>query len=103
MVFPVFRREEHRENSVIYRFACLRQIRFQEVIHFLSKSSLIYENFIIFCDFNIDVNTTGVEVDNLDEFCNLFELTNVFKAEACCTENHKSTIDLFLANRPVWN
>ena len=52
-------------------------------------------------DFNIDINTAGMDVDKLDEFCNLFELTNLIKTETCCTENHKSTIDLFLINRPL--
>ena len=26
-------------------------------------------------DFNIDINTAGMDVDKLDEFCNLFDLT----------------------------
>ena len=52
-------------------------------------------------DFNIDINTAGIEVDKLDEFCNLFELTNLIKTETCCTENYKSTIDLFQTNRPL--
>ena len=42
-----------------------------------------------------------MDVDNLDEFCNLFDLTNLVKTETRCTENHKSTIDLFLTNRPL--
>ena len=52
-------------------------------------------------DFNIDVNTTRVEIDKLDEFCNLFGLTNLIKIETCCTKSLKSTIDLFLRNRPL--
>ena len=42
-----------------------------------------------------------MDVDKLDEFCNLFDLTNLIKTETCCTKNHKSTIDLFLTNRPL--
>ena len=42
-----------------------------------------------------------MDVDKLDEFCNLFDLTNLVKTETRCTENHKSKIDLFLTNRPL--
>ena len=52
-------------------------------------------------DFIIDINTPGIEVDKIDEFCNLFDLTNLIKTETCCTKNNKSTIDLFLTNRPL--
>lgn len=37
---------------------------FNEVTHSLCKVSLrVYKNFIIMGDFNINVNTTGAEVD----------------------------------------
>ena len=65
---------------------------------YLSKASLTYENFVIMGDFNIDINTAGMDVYKLDEFCNVFDLTNLIKTEKCCTENQKSTIDLFLTN-----
>ena len=52
-------------------------------------------------DFNIDINTAGMNVDKIVEFCNLFDLINLIKTETCCTKNHKSTIDLFLTNRPL--
>ena len=52
-------------------------------------------------DFNIDVNTAGVEVDKLDVFGNIFNLTNLIKIETCCTESKKSTVDLFVTNRPL--
>ena len=42
-----------------------------------------------------------MDVDKLDEFCNLFDLTNLVKSETRYTENHKSTTDLFLTNRPL--
>ena len=74
---------------------------FKEVIDSLSKATLTYENVIIIGDFNIDINTTGMDVDKLDEFCNLFDLTNLIKTETCCTKNHKSTVDLFLTNWPL--
>ena len=73
----------------------------KEVSDSLSKAILTYENFIIMGDFNTDINTAGMEVDKLDEFCNLFDLTNLNKTETFRTKNHKSTIDLFLINRPL--
>ena len=74
---------------------------FKEVSDSLVKSSLAYGTFINMGDFDIDINTAGIEVDKLDEFCNLFELTNLIKTETSCTKNYKSTIDLFLTNRPL--
>ena len=74
---------------------------FNEVTHSLCEVSLrVYKNFIIMGDFNINVNTTGAEVDKNDEFCNIFDITNLIKIETCCTKSYKSTIDLLLTNRP---
>ena len=33
-------------------------------------------------------------------FCNTLNLTNLVKSDTCFTNNHKSTIDLFLTNKP---
>ena len=74
---------------------------FKGVGDFLGKAGLTYENFIIMGNFNIDINTAGIEVDKLDEFCNLFDLKILVKTETCSTKNHKSTIDLLLTNRPL--
>ena len=52
-------------------------------------------------DFVTNINTAGIEVDKLDEFCNLFDLKILVKTETCSTKNHKSTIDLLLTNRPL--
>ena len=71
---------------------------FKEVNNSLCKASLTYENCIIVGDFNIDINTAGIEFDKIDKFYNLFDLTNLIKTETCCTKNYKSTIDLFLTN-----
>ena len=71
---------------------------FKEIRNFLSKAN---KNFIIIGDFNIDIITAGMDVDKLDEFCNPFGLANLIKTETCCTKNHKSTIELFLTNRPL--
>ena len=74
---------------------------FKEVSDSLSYGILTYENFIIMGNFNIDINNAGMDVDKLDEFCNLFDLINLIKTETCCIKNHKSTTDLLLTNRPL--
>ena len=52
-------------------------------------------------DFNIDINKDdGIGHDKLDVFCDTLNLTNLVKSETCYTNNHKSTIDLFLTNKP---
>ena len=43
-------------------------------------------------DFSIDVNASEPGKDKLDEFCNLFYLTNLVRKVICCTNNHRSTI-----------
>ena len=67
----------------------------------LSKASLTYENLVIMGDFHIDINNARMKVDKLNEFCNLFGVTNLIKTETCCTKNQKSTIVLLLTNRPL--
>ena len=49
----------------------------KEVSDSLSKASLTYKHFTIMGDFNIDINTAGIEADKLDEFCSLFDVTNL--------------------------
>ena len=52
-------------------------------------------------DFNIDINKDEtISHDKLNVFCDTLNLTNLVKSETCYTENHKSTIDLFLINKP---
>ena len=52
-------------------------------------------------DFNIDINKDEVKGhDKLDVFCNTLNLTDLVKSDTCYTNNHKSTIDLFLTNKP---
>ena len=52
-------------------------------------------------DFNIDMKNKSLGYGKLDEFCNLFNLTNWIKSEICFTNNHKSLIDSFLKNTPL--
>ena len=64
-----------------------------------SNLILKYENLLIIGDFDIDMKSESLGYDKLDEFCDLFNLTNLIKLETCFTKNHKSPlIDLFLTN-----
>ena len=72
---------------------CLK-LFFDELAISLSKASESYENFIVMKDFNIGVTNKGTEFRKLDEFCDLFNLTNLVTSPMCFTKTHKSTIDL---------
>ena len=74
---------------------------FDELTLSLTKATLNYENIIVMGDFNIDINKGGQGYDKLDEFLDLFTLTNLIKSCTCFTKNHASTIDLFLTNKPL--
>ena len=73
---------------------------FDEIILSWNKAALKFENFIVIGDFNIGVHASGSGKDKLDEFCNIFDLTNLVRKVTCCTNNHRSIIDLILTNRP---
>ena len=64
---------------------------FEELTDSLSKGSKFYENLIILGDFNVDVKVAGRGLDKLEEFWDLFNLTNVIRNEKCFTRDHKST------------
>ena len=51
--------------------------------------------------FNIDLKIRGFGFNKLDQFCDLFNLTNLIKTETCFTKSHKSLIDLFLTKKPL--
>ena len=52
-------------------------------------------------DSNIDINKIeAIGHDKLHVFCSNLNLTNLVKSDTCYTNNHKSTIDLFLTNKP---
>ena len=74
---------------------------FEELTTSPSKAIRKYENLLIMGDFNIDMKSKSLGYDKLDEFCDLFNLTNLIKSKTCFTKNHKSLIDLFLANAPL--
>ena len=76
-------------------------IFFEELTKSVSKSLNTYDNIIVMGDFNIDINKNQpIGHDKLDVFCNTLNLTNLVKSDTCFTNNHKSTIDLFLTNKP---
>ena len=88
--FSVYR-PPSRENLELF---------FEERTSCLSKAGETYENFIVMGDFNIDIRTKGREYEKFEDFCSLFNLSNLIKTETCFSKNHKSTIDLFTANKP---
>ena len=51
-------------------------------------------------DFNLDINSSGIEKIKLEEFSNLFDVTNLI--HTYCTKNHKSTIPLIRTKRPLY-
>ena len=80
------------------------ELFFDELTSSLRKASESYEHFIVMGDFNVDVislilTKKGTELDKLDEFCDLFNLTNLVTLPTWFTKTHKSTIDLILANK----
>ena len=48
---------------------------------------------IILCDLNKDVKVAGRELDKFEEFCDLFNFTNLIKSGTCCA------IDLIWINK----
>ena len=52
------------------------ELFFDEISQSLSKASESYENLIVMGDFNVEVTKKGIEFDRLDEFCDLYNLTN---------------------------
>ena len=58
-----------------------------------------FDNIIMMGDFNIDVkNGEDIDLDKIDVFCDTLNLNNLVKSDTCYTNNHKSTIDLFLTD-----
>ena len=62
---------------------------FNELTTSLSQASVMCDNFIVMGDFNIDVNLPSHEHDKSEEFCNLFDLPNLIKSNACFTKRHR--------------
>ena len=61
-----------------------------------------YDNITVMGDFNADIKRDEtIGHDKFDDFCDTLNLTNLVKSCTCYTNNHKSTIDLFLTNKPL--
>ena len=56
------------------------------------------DDFIVMGDFSIDANLPIHEHGKLEEFCNLFDLSNLIKSNTCFTKTHSSKTDLILTN-----
>ena len=48
------------------------------------------DNFIAVGGFNIDTYLPSYNHDKLEEFCNLFDLSNLIKSNTCFTKTHGS-------------
>ena len=70
---------------------------FEEIKEVISKALCKYENLITMGDFNID----NSDKDKLENFCDLFNLTNLVHSETWFMKNSKFTIDLILTNKPL--
>ena len=67
----------------------------------ISKSLCKHENLIVMGDLNIDTKSSNSDMDKLEHFCNLFNLTNLVHSEAYFVKKGKSVIDLILTNKPL--
>ena len=54
---------------------------FKELGKYLKQACRNYDNFIVMGDFNIDIRQTSPQSHKLDEFCRLFNLTNIIKSD----------------------
>ena len=67
----------------------------------ISKVLCTYENLIVMGDFNIDIKSCNPDKDKLENFCDLFNLTNLVHSITCFMKNSKPIIDLILTNKPL--
>ena len=66
----------------------------------ISKSLCKYENLIVMSGFNIDIESSNSDKDKLENFFDLFNLTNLVHSENCFIKNSKPISDLILTNKP---
>ena len=57
----------------------------------ISKALCKYENLIVMGDFNIDIKSSNSDKDKLENFCDLFNLTNLFHSETYFMKNQQIT------------
>ena len=68
----------------------------------ISKALCKYENLIVMGDFNIGIKSSNSDKDKLENFCNLFNSTNLVHSETCFMKNSKSIVDLILTNKSLY-
>ena len=71
---------------------------FEEMNEVISEALCKYKNLIVMGDFNIDIKSSNSDKDKLENFCDLFNLTNLVHSDTCFMKNSKSIIDLILTN-----
>ena len=72
---------------------------FEEQTDCLSRESESYGNFVILGDFSRDVKVGGRELNKIEEFYDLLNLTKLIRSPTCSAGDHKPTIDLILTNK----
>ena len=78
------------------------QYFFKELSESLTKAILKYQTIIVMENFNIDLKIERFGFNKLDEFYDLFNLTNFINTETCFTKFNKFLIDLFLTNNNLF-
>ena len=74
-------------------------IFFEELTKSICKALNTCDNINVIGDF-IDIKKEeSIDHDKLEAFCGTLNLTNLVKSDTRYTNNHKSTIDLFLENK----
>ena len=91
-----FYRTERDENKLqnIIKF-------FQELSLILDKATNKYDDIILMGDINIDLHDKKcVGFKQLNDFMDIFNLTNLIKEKTCFFRDHESSIDVILTNKP---
>ena len=74
---------------------------FEEMSVSLDKALQKYEKLTVMGDFNIDLDKPdSLNCPLLNEFCDMFDLSNMINNKTCNTKNHSSKIDLIFSNKP---
>ena len=89
--FRVYR--PHSYNILIFFF--------EELTKSVCNALNTYDNIIVMGNFKIDINKDEtIGNGKLDVFCSTLNLINLVISDTYYTNNHKSTTDLFLTNKP---
>ena len=78
-----------------------REAIFKEMNKIVTKVLRKYKDLIVMGNFNIDVKSSNAEEDKLENFYDLFNLTNLVYSETCFMKNSKSIIYLISTNKPL--